>query len=488
MRLAAKLILLFLSGLLLIVAVFSYTTLRREKEFAIAQHQRYAAELADLMTRDANAESQFATQMRKEIRVRRVEFSATDGQRRPSVPAELLYVSEEITTVSMPDAEGRDRLYTYVPLNDRNVHGDVVSGAVKPDHQHVEVSAPDVDADQRVQKTLVSSLMTLVSVSGLSALVVYFGGVRMVGRPLHQLIAKVNRVADGKLDNPVQIRSKDELADLGVALNQMCERLLEQRETIESETAARIKAVGQLRHADRLRSIGRIAAGVAHEIGTPLNVVSGHAELIETGALSGDAVRESCRQIKTQSDRIAKIISNLLDFARERTPQRQPIDVRDVIESTIQFLRPIALKSEAEIHFDTPGHSMIAAADPAQLQQVLTNLINNAIESRESGAIVNLGVKQRLLDGQRETAITVQDNGHGIAPEMLEQIFEPFFTTKEVGQGTGLGLAISHGIIQEHGGELLVESQVGGGSTFKIVLSDHVDSAQSPIKDEVGNS
>ncbi len=479
MRLAAKLILLFLGGLLLIVIAFAVLTIEREKQITLQHHQRYAREFAE-MVEQLEQQNQIkppaALGSESRIRIRRVELTATDRLHAPSVPHDRLYVSEEITTITMSDGSGNDRLYTYVPIHpdqsQRVSESRVSESQVSERQERYEISAPDVESDDRIRRTLVTSLLTLLCVSGLSALVVYFGGIRMVGRPLDRLIDKVNEVSKGDLKRPVNVRTGDELGDLAAAINQMCECLIKQRRQLESESQARIAAVEQLRHADRLRSVGRIAAGIAHEIGTPLNVVSGHAELIESGELSDEAIRTSCRQIKTETDRIAKIISSVLEFARGRTTFRKSTDVRTVVGETCELLRPIARKTHASLETELPDQPVLANIDSGQIQQVLTNLINNAIQSRQTGAAVRIAVTQTVFEASTETRIAVSDNGAGISQEDREHLFEPFFTTKDVGKGTGLGLAIALGIVHEHGGEIVVESEPGAGSTFTVVLRD----------------
>jgi signal transduction histidine kinase len=467
MRLAAKLILLFLCGLLLIVAVFSYATLRREREIAIDQHERYAAELAAVMAERGGMEQAVSIPpvlASRQIRVRRVELRSTDDSRQPSVPRERLFVSQEITTITVPESGGNDRWYTYVPIASPE------NGSPSESSERLEISATDVGSQDRRRRMLVSSLLTLLCVSGLSAMVVYFGGVRMVGRPLNRLIDKVNRVSQGDLDEPVRIDSHDELGDLGRAINTMCDRLSLQREKIEAETAARIDAVRQLRHADRLRSVGRMAAGIAHEIGTPLNVVSGRAELIASGDLSDQATIQSAIAIKTESDRIGHTIRSLLDFARERPTHRERVDLRSIVETTLELLGPIAAKSGANLNADLPDHAVIANVDRGQIQQVLTNLVNNAIQSGDAGVEVRIGFEETGARAGDGVVLSVCDNGEGISADAIDHIFEPFFTTKDVGKGTGLGLAIAHGIVEEHGGRITVESEPGRGTRFNLML------------------
>ena len=481
MRLAAKLVLLFLSGLLLIVGLFSYITIQQGRRLAIAEHERHAADLAAtleptisqaLQQRGPEALPQFLNQATRQIRnveVRWVEFSSSSRtSSRPTVPVERIVTKREVTTISMPDANGRPHLYTYVPVTD-----DVASPA------GIEISAPDTDADNRLRGSVLSSLLALVGVATLSGMVIWVGGIKMVGQPLEQLIAKVHRVGRGDFSGPVQLQSNDELGRLGVALNEMCEQLAEQRSQLDSETASRIATLKQLRHADRLNSVGRMAAGIAHEIGTPLNVVSGRAELIASGQLTDEDTRSSAKTIQTETRRISNIVRNLLDFARQSSPRVSPQNLNPLIEETVRLMQPLAEKQQTNLKTKLPKNGIVASVDKAQMQQVLTNLILNAVQASPPGREVSVVLEAKPDDSEQaesnksrsdEVVISVIDQGPGISEEELQQIFEPFYTTKDVGEGTGLGLAISHGIVQEHGGRISVDSKPGGGSQFSVIL------------------
>lgn len=482
MRLAAKLVLLFLFGTLLIVALFSYLTIQQDRRLAILEHQRHAAELADAVQQSIpnpqgavpsqELRDQLGWNVRqfRETRVRVVEANAGDELHRPAVPSEMIITMQRVTTVIMPDESGRDRFYTYFPLHqgssDREVAGSL------------EISSPDPGAADRVRRSVISSLISLLGVAALSGLVIVVGGVKMVGKPLNALIDKVHRVGQGDFGEPVRLRSRDELGRLGEAINEMCEQLEHQRRELETETASRVEAVEQLRHAERLNMVGRMAAGIAHEIGTPLNVVSGRAELIASGMLSDDAVRDSAKTIQSESQRITKIVRHLLDFARQSTPQRSRQDLNQLVSMTANLMEPLAAKHQTELHLWLPSPPLFADIDPSQIQQVLTNLIVNAIQTiRQDGQLtVTLSSERTTPPGNESSEpqpycrIAIADNGSGIAQQDLEHIFEPFFTTKDVGEGTGLGLSISHGIVQEHQGWISVESEEGRGSTFTIHL------------------
>jgi len=301
--------------------------------------------------------------------------------------------------------------------------------------------------------------------------------VRFIGQPLERLIAKVRQIGAGNLEGLVHIRSHDELEELAENLNAMCADLAESQRKLRDETAARIAAIEQLRHADRLKTVGRLASGIAHELGTPLNVVAGRAALIGSGKLDVEEIARSAAAIRAEADKMTLIIRQLLDFARASTPRKQPVDLRSVVRQTIDLLGSIAEKHKVRLQFEPCAETAIADVDAGQIQQVLTNLTMNAIQAMPQGGPVEFRIVRRTRPHPEKRdvradyfAIEIQDHGVGIPPENLPQLFEPFFTTKEVGAGTGLGLSIAYGIVQEHGGCVEVASEAGKGSCFTVFL------------------
>jgi signal transduction histidine kinase len=335
------------------------------------------------------------------------------------------------------------------------------------------------ELDQRTSETIRGTLGLVSAVATLSVLVMVLAGIRIVGRPLESLIEKTKRVGKGDFSGPVDLQRHDELGQLAESLNQMCNQLAAQQEQIEEETTARLSAMQQLRHADRLKTVGRLAAGIAHELGTPLNVVSGRAGLIASGRLSDDDVKTSATAIKTEADKITGIIRQLLDFARRTTPQHAAVDLRHVLRQTVDLLSSLAEKQQVQIRVAGLDEPQVADVDARQIQQVLTNVLVNAIHAMPQGGevAVKLGCETTVPPDQVQSEprnyvrIAVRDEGTGIDAEHLEQIFEPFFTTKDVGEGTGLGLSIAYGIVQEHGGWIDVASEPGRGSCFSIYLA-----------------
>jgi signal transduction histidine kinase len=325
---------------------------------------------------------------------------------------------------------------------------------------------------------VITAVISLAAIALAGAAIVTVVGVRWVAEPLEELLAKTRRIGQGDFGKPLAVHSQDELGQLAQALNEMCVQLNDQQETIRAEAAGRILALEQLRHADRLKTVGRLAAGIAHELGTPLNVVSGRAALIASDSLTADDIRTSAQTIKQEADRIADIIRQLLDFARQRSPQRSRVSLVDLVERTFSFLQPLADKRNVELRWAPGDNAAVAWLDSSQIQQVLTNLVVNAIQAMPDGGLVTtaLGTAMASPPDRADLAtsayqtITVEDQGHGIAAEDLKQIFEPFYTTKDVGEGTGLGLSIAFGIVQEHGGWIDVVSEPGKGSKFTVFL------------------
>ena len=228
------------------------------------------------------------------------------------------------------------------------------------------------------------------------------------------------------------------------------------------EFGLRRAAEAQLRHADRLALVGRVAAGVLHEIGTPLNVVRMRAQLL---ALDPSEMEEATQTIIAQADRMSGLIQSMLALSRRGDAARQPVDLLTLATSAQKLLRPTAKTGQVTI--EVRGDSVLVNADPNQLLQVVLNLLTNAIDATgPGGGAVHLISSQ---DGAM-ARLAVADGGAGIAPEHLPHIFAPFFTTKDPGRGTGLGLSVSAQIAKDHGGRITARSRHGEGATFTLEL------------------
>jgi signal transduction histidine kinase len=220
-----------------------------------------------------------------------------------------------------------------------------------------------------------------------------------------------------------------------------------------------------LQHANRLATVGQLAAGLAHELGTPLQVVAGRAKAIATGKTEGAPAREAGAVILGQAQRMTKIIRGLLDFARRRPAERQPVELGELAAETVRVLEPMAHKRSVELALEVKGSAPVEV-DRMQLQQALTNLVVNAMQAVPEGGHVTV----RAERARALAALIVDDDGPGISKQAQARVFEPFFTTKDVGEGSGLGLAIADGLVRENGGWIDVSSEEGHGARFSIFL------------------
>lgn len=318
-------------------------------------------------------------------------------------------------------------------------------------------------------RTLSHTVVATLAVGAVCTALAFLLGTWMVGRPVRALRDKARRVGTGDLTVPVVLTQRDELGDLAREMNHMSDALARSRAEREAANAERIRALSQLRHAERLATVGRLAAGVAHELGTPLHVIEGHTKLLDRGeAESEEETRESLQIILRQTARVTHIVRQLLDFARARTPHKTPVDLRAIAEEATSMLT--ALAAQRDVNVQVEGEGCVVHADESQMLQVATNLLKNAIDASSPGQRVTLEVSTAHADDGPRGVLRVVDQGSGIDPEAREHLFEPFFTTKDVGRGTGLGLAVSHGIVLDHGGAISVDCPPRGGSVFEVQL------------------
>ncbi len=344
----------------------------------------------------------------------------------------------------------------------------------------IQLAEPLADRSRYVRHALIREVIAGGIVVFGSGAVVILLGVFVIGRPLSRLRERIERIGEGNLSQRVSLKSRDELSALAEGLNEMCVRLSAAREREHAETQKRIAAMEQMRHMDRLTTIGRLASGIAHELGTPLNVISGRADMISDGTIppGSQEVQTNAVTIKSQADRVTQIIQHLLDFARQRPPKRTEANGEDVVRQAVELVDCFGYDAQVSVESALKRDSLVAKMDPAQIQQVMTNLIENALQALPEGGNVRITVDSVTTTPpdnveareSRFLRIAVADNGAGIAKEDLPNVFDPFFTTKDVGQGTGLGLSITYGIVREHGGWIDVDSRRGEGSCFTVYL------------------
>ncbi len=487
MRISGKLTLGMIGGIVAILAISSYLTVNREVQLfetdMARDHELFAQAVASSMARvwrvDGRAHALGLLEQLDAgegmVRVRFVpkDHSASD----PHIDQAALNRVLEGGAPLHDNLEGPSpTLYSYAAVH---------LGAETPGV--LEVSESLEPRDAYVRSTVLRAGVTALCLALVCAALTFALGSSIVGRPVRALVDQARRIGAGDLGIRLDLQQHDEIAELGREMNAMSSKLSDANARLVAETAGRVHALQQLRHAERLVTVGKLASGIAHELGTPLNVVSGRAKMISQNPAADEVVRNNARIVMEQSQRMAQIIRQLLDFARAGKPNKASVDLRHLASSTLSLLRPIADKKRVTLRFDSHEPVSEVIADAAQVQQVVTNLVVNAVQASPDGAEIEVGLRTAAGARQPESSrsasdmpepgrergfvcITVGDHGSGMGEETLERIFEPFFTTKDVGEGTGLGLAVAYGIVQEHGGFITVESKLDEGSRFEVYL------------------
>lgn len=281
----------------------------------------------------------------------------------------------------------------------------------------------------------------------------------VVSRPMLELQQKIQRVRDGDLNVTVSFADRnDDIGRLGRNFNQMITQLRESREEIE-----RLHNT-QMTRAEHLATLGELAAGLAHEIRNPLAGIAGVMDIIGRDLPEKSPARAVLKDVKHEVMRVNRIVTDLLETARPKPPDFRAADLNATTEHAVIFARQQALSKPVKVELHKSEPLPLVEHDPGQIQQVLLNLVLNAIQAIDGAGQVR--VKTEAQDGL--AYVTVEDTGHGIDPEDLPNIFRPFYTTK--GHGTGLGLSLARRIVEDHGGRLTVSSVLGKGSTFLVSL------------------
>ncbi|MBS3906596.1 MAG: HAMP domain-containing protein [Syntrophaceae bacterium] len=332
----------------------------------------------------------------------------------------------------------------------------------------------DKEKLQLYNRMILSGIISVVVLSFFSSLLL----TRFVNRPINKLLAATKTAAHGDLDQSVRIKSHDELGELTMSFNNMISELkwsrdaiAEWTQTLEQRVQERNRELQQVQdqliRAGKMAALGELAAGVAHEINNPLTGVLTFSSLMLKKTDENHPWKRDLENIVQQTTRCRNIVKGLLDFARQRKPYKKESDIHLLIYRTLTLVKNQARFQNIKMVKECKAGMPMLFVDGDQIQQVFMNIIINAADAigENDGTLT---IKTDFHHGIAE--ISFADTGCGIPKEHLDRLFTPFFTTKETGKGTGLGLAISYVIVQSHGGEIEVESEVGRGSTFRIKL------------------
>ena len=339
--------------------------------------------------------------------------------------------------------------------------------------------APVYEAVRRSEKVI---LLYIILDTIILALVGIYLLSRIVVKPIHNILNIAEEYQEGELLPLADATSRNEIAKLSRSLSNMLKRLDENKKELKDHIASLEKANKELQQAqneiirsEKLASVGRLAAGIAHEIGNPIGIILGYFDLIRKGEISESEKEDFLDRIETEITRINRIIGQLLDFSRPSSGTEEETHVHDMIQTTVDMLKPQPTVEGVRIDLVLDAPSDKIFADPDQLRQVFLNVMMNAAHalsgkepSEEDESEKTLTIRSQNTDGSIELAF--MDNGPGIPEEELSHILDPFYTTKEPGDGTGLGLSVSYRIIEGLGGSISAQSSVGEGTTVIIDL------------------
>lgn len=484
MRLTAILYAFVITALLVVITIFGVFAYRREANQFETDMRRDALILGHALStaasdvwgatgeEGARRLVRNASGAESLIRVRFVTLDPGGNADRPWAARELLKPLTDGQDVSLAERSpgAKAGLYTYVPV--QGPKGQIAA---------LELYEPLGDLRHYTRTTAANIALMASALVVIAGIFVGFVGHRLVGRRMRELVNFARGIASGDLRSRLTTHGHDEVTEMGNAMNDMAQSLLTSQNNLVEETNKRVKAIEQLRHAERVSTLGQLSAGMAHELGTPLNVIAGRAKLIAARAEGREEIADMCRIISEQSERMTGIIRQLLNYGRRSKTQKARTRLEQLVGNALTLLDPSARKQQVTIEVKETTNLPMMMVDQTQIQQVVMNLATNAIQAMPGGGHlrVNLYVASATRPSGRNAAggdrvecgvIRVQDSGLGISTADIQHVFDPFFSTKETGKGTGLGLSITRDIVEDHGGWIEVESEPDRGSCFSVYL------------------
>jgi signal transduction histidine kinase len=322
------------------------------------------------------------------------------------------------------------------------------------------------DIRQDLNDRMAASVIAALLVVGVIVAIIPLAVRRYVSEPLAELSRKVIRLPQEEMRE----QSRDEVRLLTSEFGKLDEQLSTARRDLLRRHRRELELERSLQHAERLVTIGTLASGLAHEIGTPMGVIRSRAELLLHSEGASEGICRGLEIIISQIDRVTRIVRMLLDYARNGESSRTICDVRQIIHSALSFMDAEAARRNVTVNFELGDTPLLALCDPSQLQQVFVNLEMNALDAMTpGGGHLRVSAAPETVSGREQLRIVFEDNGRGVPPQYAARLFDPFFTTKEPGNGTGMGLAVSQSIMRSHNGDIGFSSGPAG-SSFVVTI------------------
>ncbi len=375
---------------------------------------------------------------------------------------------------------------TFTDIEDGNYFFAVPVRTTSPLHNEeqttaamLEISKP-ADTIETTSDDLSKAVILIVLIVFVTTVMVGALASRFVSRPITKLLRGIDDVAKGDLSHVILSERDDEIGAIATRFNEMTYSLRESRAETQRQNDEKIHLEQRLGQTEKLATLGQLAAEIAHEVGTPLNVIAGRARSIQKKSKDPEAVEKNAEIVAEQTARITRIIQRLLDFTRRKVgaTERASVNLNELAGKTLELLSGQFSVAKVKTRVHRSDDVATVAGDADRLQQVLINLVLNAVQSMPDGGA--LSVETRLVRRTRPglesnaeqpfVSFSVSDTGIGIPAEIRDKIFDPFYTTKEGSGGTGLGLAVCSGIVKEHDGWIEVEDNPGGGTVFRVFL------------------
>ena len=497
MRIATKLTLLLLLAVSAVLAGFGYIRIQQERNRLIEELQQEVVVLANAMglavehaLRDRQPEDirELLTEIVRDPnpvdririfngRLEEINGASTDAAATTTIPQEewrRVLTTGEVRVQYLATAP-RPVVYVVLPLKNRR--GGIIGG--------LEIIHLATRVQRQIDETTRDLALRMGLLSLTIAVVIWFTVRMSIRRPIRALVRAALAVGRGRLDQRISVRRRDEVGQLASAFNRMAEDLQAARQGLLTESQARLDTERQLQQEQKLAAIGRLASEVAHEIGTPMNIISGRIESIQRALPPDHPVGRHTATVLRQVERVSEIIRHLLEYARPRRPAARPVAVAPVLDRVADLLGPLAQRHQVRLTAEAGQVLPMLLADADQLQQVLLNLVTNALDATPAGGQVRLTAGadaspasstsmenrssvHRGFAATPHVTICVADTGCGIPADRLEKIFEPFFSTKERRGGTGLGMSIVEDIARAHRAAIEIESAEGRGTTVRL--------------------